>query len=129
MNLTHSTLNVYSSVKKDVPVQNIPVWLHVDERYPVGGTLTVTPNKKIPAGTPVSIDKLGGTVTVIDTEGVSTATPVGLLENDVFSDAEGSVANVDIVTKGQVLISRCPAEAAKLAAKLPNITMIAEATE
>lgn len=70
----------------------------VDEFHPVGvfvpvdGTNTV--GKKIPAGTPISVDVLGGAPTL------NGSAPIGLTYEDAYVGANG--CTLTIVTRGQI---------------------------
>lgn len=93
----------------DLPVSRVPLWDHVDEQYPSGvhvkvdGTNTV--GKKIPAGTPVYVDKLGGEPTIPATA----ANVTGLSRYDAWVGTEG--CTLTIVTRGGIYVSRVETEA------------------
>jgi hypothetical protein len=88
--------NSFSETKSSVSASVLAIWAKVDEFYPVGGFIpcdeTNTEGKLIPAGTPVSIDKIGGTVTIGGTA------PIGLTYQDTYVGNKG--CTVTIVTKG-----------------------------
>lgn len=85
-----------------VEVERIVLWESVTERYPVGAVLKVSdPYKEgtlIPAGTPVSVDKLGGAATL------NGASPIGLTLDDVVMGAD--FCTLTIVTRGRILEDR-----------------------
>lgn len=70
----------------------------VDEFYPVGCFVPVdetnTVGKKIPAGTPISVDVLGGAPTLGGTA------PIGLTYEDAYVGTNG--CTLTIVTRGQI---------------------------
>lgn len=86
-------------------VERINVWDRTDEFYPVGAVLkasaTYAEGTVIPAGTPVTIDKVGGTATI------GGSSPTGLTYEDVVMGSE--FATLTIVTRGTLLISRVKA--------------------
>lgn len=125
--LNHS-IGAWVNKKTDYPVKNVPVWVSVLERYPVGATMALTAGQLIPAGTAVKIDALGGTATAMTSGEAESNECIGFLENDVYSEVEGK-ASVDIVTKGVLLIDRAPADAAAFAGKVPGVTFVKEAAE
>lgn len=102
------------------------LWPRADEFYPCGAMVVVdttnTVGKKIPAGTPVGLDKIGGTVTL----GSAATTPVGLTYEDAWVGTDG--CSLTIVTKG--VINESLSEASVTTAqkgKLYGITFIKEA--
>lgn len=104
------------------------IWYSIDEKYPVGGSISVEgykPGDLVPAGSMVAISTLGGKAEIVkstDTEKLSKV--VGLTESDIFVP-EGVVAiTTAIVTKGQIEgnpLTDVPAEAR---AKMPGITFV-----
>lgn len=70
----------------------------VEEWYPVGVFVAVdstnTVGKKIPAGTPVTVDELGGAPTL------GGAAPIGLTYEDAYVGENG--CTLTIVTRGQI---------------------------
>lgn len=125
---THHSIGAIINGTTDYPLKNVPVWMSIDERYPVGAIIALTAGTVIPAGTPVKIDALGGTATALTSGEAESGECVGFTENDAYSDAEGS-AFVDIVTKGRLLIDRAPEDAAAFAGKVPGVTFVKEAAE
>lgn len=85
-----------------VEVERIVLWEKVEERYPVGAVLKASDAYKegtlIPAGTPISVDKLGGTATLNGTA------PIGLTLDDVTMGAD--FCTLTIVTKGRIMEDR-----------------------
>ena len=85
-----------------VEVERVVLWGDVYERYPVGAVLkasdTYPEGKLIPAGTPISVDKLGGTATL------NGSSPMGLTLDDVVMGAD--FCTLTIVTKGRILEDR-----------------------
>lgn len=126
-NLLHNSINAFPNTSKDLDVKNIPVWLNVWERYPVGAVIDVSAKKFIPAGTPVKIDGLGGAATVL-TSSDSAQPCVGFTENDIYSE-EACKAQVTIVTRGVALLDRMPEDAATFVGKFPGITFVKESEE
>lgn len=108
-----------------VEVERVVLWDKVEERYPVGAVLKVSTTYKegtvIPAGTPVSVDKLGGTATINGTA------PIGLTLDDVTMGAD--FCTLTIVTRGRILEDRYSGTAYTSAQKTAlkgNITFIKE---
>lgn len=108
-----------------VEVERVVLWEKVEERYPVGAVLKASTTYKegtlIPAGTPISVDKLGGTATLNDTA------PIGLTLDDVTMGAD--FCTLTIVTKGRILEDRYNGTAYTTAQKNAlkgNITFIKE---
>ena len=124
----HHSIGAIINGSTAYPFKNVPVWMSVTERYPVGATIALTAGTVIPAGTPVKIDALGGTATVLTSGDAEEGGCIGFTENDVYSDKEGS-AFVDIVTKGVLLIDRAPEDAASFADQVPGVTFVKEAAE
>lgn len=98
--------NSFNHGKTEVGADMIALWPKVDEFYPAGAYLapdeTYTVGTKIPAGTPVGVDKIGGTVTL------NGEAPTGLTYEDAYMGANG--CTLTIVTKGQINESVCEAE-------------------
>lgn len=124
----HHSIGAIVNGATDYPVKNVPVWVSVSERYPVGAMIALTAGTVIPAGTPVKIDKLGGTATAMTSGEASGTDCIGFTENDAYSDVAGK-AYVDIVTKGILLIDRAPEDAAAFAGKVPGVIFVKEVTE
>lgn len=105
-------------------VERIVLWESVQERYPVGAVLKVSETYKegtlIPAGTPVTVDKLGGPATL------NGASPTGLTLTDVPMGAD--FCTLTIVTKGRIMEDRYQGTAYTAAQKkaLTGITFIKE---
>lgn len=95
---------VNATTESDV-AKYIPLWAEISERFDGGATIplddTNTLGTVIPAGTPISVDKLGGTVEL------NGDTPLGYTEKDAIIGENG--APVDIVTRGKMYIDRCEA--------------------
>lgn len=96
--------NTFNYKRSNLDAGKIPLWLSVDEQYPSGGYKIADETSypigtKIPAGTPVKIDKLGGTITLKE----ATA-PMGLTYEDAYVGTNG--CTVTIVTRGQILVDR-----------------------
>lgn len=91
--------------KTDYTVGSVAVWLRADEFMPAGAYLakstTYTLGTKIPAGTPIAVDKIGGTVTLNGTA------PDGLTYEDAYVGEDG--CTLTIVTRGQINESLCTA--------------------
>lgn len=124
----HHSIGAIINGPTDYPVKNVPVWVSVSERYPVGAMIALTAGTVIPAGTPVKIDKLGGTATALTSGDAEDEVCVGFTENDAYCDVAGK-AYVDIVIAGRLLIDRAPADAAAFAGKVAGVTFVKEATE
>jgi hypothetical protein len=79
-------------------VSRVNLFPIVDEFYPVGCFVPVdetnTVGKKIPAGTPISVDVLGGAPTLGGTA------PIGLTYEDAYVGTNG--CTLTIVTRGQI---------------------------
>lgn len=104
-------------------LERISLWDRIDERLLVGATLkaggSYPEGTVIPAGTPISVDKLGGTATL------DAATPDGLTENDVVMGSE--FATFSIVKRGIIYIDRTSATVSEAQQKaLPGITFVKE---
>ena len=97
--------------KGDIPVSRVPIWDHVDEQYPSGvfvkADSTNTVGKKIPAATPVSVDKLGGDHKIGSS--VSKEDVTGLTRYDAWVGSEG--CTLTVVTRGGLYSSRVEEEA------------------
>lgn len=107
-----------------VELERIVLWEKVEERYPVGAVLKASDTYKegalIPAGTPISVDKLGGTATINGTA------PIGLTLDDVTMGAD--FCTLTIVTKGRIMEDRYTGTAYTATQKkaLTGITFIKE---
>lgn len=107
-----------------VEVERIVLWESVYERYPVGAILKASETYKegtlIPAGTPISVDKLGGTATLNGTD------PIGLTLDDVVMGED--FCTLTIVTRGRILEDRYKGTAYTTTQKnaLTGITFIKE---
>lgn len=107
-----------------VEVERVVLWAKVEERYPTGVVLKVSDtypkDKVIPAGTPVSVDKLGGTATLNGTS------PIGLTLDDVVMGAD--FCTLTIVTRGTIMEDRYSGTTYTAAQKkaLTGITFIKE---
>lgn len=106
-----------------VGLERVALWLNADEFYPVGAVLkkstTYPEGTRIPAGTPVYVEKPGGEATLNGT------TPMALTYNDVVMGSE--FATLTLVTRGTLLESRCDATITTAQkAKLVNINFIKE---
>lgn len=90
--------NSFGSSKVDTDLGRVPIWIMVDEFLPVGAYLAVsetyTVGMKIPAGTPIQVDKIGGTVTLNGTA------PQGLTYEDAYVGADG--CTLTFVGRGQL---------------------------
>lgn len=90
--------NSFNSSKVDTDFGRVPIWIMVDEFLPVGGYIAVSETypvgTKIPAGTPISVDKVGGTVTLNGTA------PQGLTYEDAYVGTDG--CTLTIVGRGQL---------------------------
>ena len=126
--MIHHSLGAIVNAKTDYPVKNVPVWMSITERYPVGALIDLTAGEVIPAGSPVKIDGLGGKATVMNSGEASGTDCVGFTENDAYCDEAGK-AQVTIVTGGQLLIDRAPEDAAAFAGKVPGVTFVKESAE
>lgn len=112
-----------NKIGEAVGVERVALWLSTNEFYPVGAVLkksaTYPEGTRIPAGTPVSVDKPGGEATLNGT------TPIALTYNDVVMGSE--FATLTLVTHGTILESRCDATiTADQKAKLVHINFIKE---
>ncbi len=107
-----------------VEVERIVLWESVQERYPVGAVLKVSDTYKegalIPAGTPITVDRLGGAATL------NGASPTGLTLDDVTMGAD--FCTLTIVTKGRIMEDRYQGTSYTAAQKkaLTGITFIKE---
>lgn len=90
--------NSFNSSKVDTDFGRVPIWIMVDEYLPVGGYIaaseTYPVGTKIPAGTPISVDKVGGTVTL------NGSAPQGLTYEDAYVGTNG--CSLTIVSRGQL---------------------------
>ena len=90
--------NSFNSSKAQTELGRVPVWIMVDEFLPVGAYVAVsetyTVGMKIPAGTPIQVDKVGGTVTLNGTA------PQGLTYEDAYVGTNG--CTLTIVGRGQI---------------------------
>lgn len=104
-NGVHGNSFEYSDVS--VSVKRIPIWGGYIQLYPSGAYCTkeeleaAAVDGKVPAGTPVKVDKIGGTVEF------NSETPTGFLYQGVAPGENGGT--VDIVTKGELYLTRCKA--------------------
>ncbi len=102
------------------------LWPRADKFYPCGVYVKVdatnTVGKKIPAGTPVQIDKIGAAPTL----GNSATSPVGLTYEDAYVGTDG--CTLTIVTAGDFNESLSEVSlTATQKGKLTGITFIKEA--
>lgn len=92
-------------VVNPVGAERITVWKSVREFFPGGAHLapseTYPAGTRIPALTPISVDKPGGTPTL------NGATPLGLTYEDAYVGTNG--CTLTIVTMGEALVSRSEA--------------------
>lgn len=102
------------------------IWVRADKFYPCGvfvkvdGTNTV--GKKIPAGTPVQIDKIGAEPLI----GSAATNPIGLTYEDAYVGTDG--CSLTIVTAGDFNESLSEATiTSSQKGKLTGITFIKEA--
>ena len=107
-----------------VSVDSLSVWAKVSEMYPTGAFIKVdstnTVGKKIPAGTPIAVDKVGGTVTLNGTA------PIGCTYEDAYVGTDG--CTVGIVTKGVLNESLIqPTISSTQKGKLTGLTFVKEA--
>ena len=91
--------NTFNSGREELgTIGRVNLFPIVDEFYPVGCFVPVdetnTVGKKIPAGTPISVDVLGGTPTL------GGSTPIGLTYEDAYVGTDG--CTLTIVTRGQI---------------------------
>lgn len=90
--------NSFNSSRVDTDFGRVPIWIVVDEFLPVGAYLAVSETypvgTKIPAGTPIQVDKVGGTVTLNGTA------PQGLTYEDAYVGTDG--CTLTIVGRGQL---------------------------
>lgn len=93
-----STFGTKPQTTYDLSVESI--WIRADKFYPCGVYVkkdtTNTEGKKIPAGTPVGIDKLNGTVTLAD----KAVAPIGCTYDDRYVGADG--CSLTVVTSGDM---------------------------
>lgn len=116
--------NSFNHGTESVSVDALSVWAEVSEMYPTGAFVKVdgtnTVGTKIPAGTPIAVDKVGGTVTLNGTA------PIGCTYEDAYVGTDG--CTVGIVTKG--VLNESLTEATITSAqknKLTGITFVKEA--
>lgn len=108
-----------------VGAERITVWKSVREIFPGGAYLapseTYPVGTRIPALTPIAVDKPGGTPTL------NGDTPLGLTLEDAYMGTDG--CTLTIVTSGEALISRSEATITETqqAALFGRISMIKEA--
>lgn len=91
--------NTFNSGREELAnVGRVSLWPLVDEFYPVGCFVPVdetnTVGKKIPAGTPISVDVIGGAPTLGGTASI------GLTYEDAYVGTDG--CTLTIVTRGQI---------------------------
>lgn len=91
--------NTFNSGREELGnAGRVSLWPMVDEFHPVGVYVPVdetnTVGKKIPAGTPISVDVIGGAPTLGGT------TPIGLTYEDAYVGTDG--CTLTIVTRGQI---------------------------
>ncbi len=90
--------NSFTHGSETMPFSQESVWIKVHDFMPGGAfvpkSATNTEGSVIPAGTPVSIDKVGGTTTLNGTA------PDGLTYEDATVGADG--CSLTIVTSGQI---------------------------
>ena len=90
--------NSFGSSKVDTDFGRVPIWIMVDEFLPVGAYVAVSEiypvGTKIPAGTPIQVDKIGGTVTL------NGSAPQGLTYEDAYVGTNG--CTLTIVGRGQL---------------------------
>lgn len=91
--------NTFNSGREELgTIGRVNLFPIVDEFYPVGCFVPVdetnTVGKKIPAGTPISVDVLGGTPALGGTA------PIGLTYEDAYVGTDG--CTLTIVTRGQI---------------------------
>lgn len=117
--------NSFNSSKVDTDFGRVPIWIMVDEFLPVGGYFvaneTFPVGSKIPAGTPISIDKIGGAVTL------NGSAPQGLTYEDAYVGADG--CTLTIVARGQLneSLSEATYTSAQKTALKGRISFIVEA--
>lgn len=102
------------------------IWPRADKFYPCGAFVKVdttnTVGKKIPAGTPVQIDKIGSAPSL----GSAATNPIGLTYEDAYVGTDG--CSLTIVTAGDFNESLSEASiTATQKGKLTGITFIKEA--
>lgn len=118
--------NTFNSGAGDsISVSVEAIWPRADKFYPCGAFIKVdttnTVGTKIPAGTPVQIDKIGGSTLI----GSAATAPVGLTYEDAYVGTEG--CSLTIVTAGDFNESLSSATiSAVQKAKLTSITFIKE---
>lgn len=116
--------NSFNHGTESVSVDALSVWAEVSEMYPTGAYIKVdgtnTVGTKIPAGTPIAVDKVGGTVTLNGTA------PIGCTYEDAHVGTDG--CTVGIVTKGVLNESLTEATITSTQKnKLTGITFVKEA--
>lgn len=90
--------NSFNSSKVDTDFGRVSIWIMADEFLPVGAYLAVSETypvgTKIPAGTPISVDKVGGAATL------NGSAPQGLTYEDAYVGTDG--CTLTIVSRGQL---------------------------
>lgn len=91
--------NTFNSGRGDSPSVSVEaIWPRADKFYPCGAFVKVdstnTAGKKIPAGTPVQIDKIGSAPLL----GSAATNPIGLTYEDAYVGTDG--CSLTIVTAG-----------------------------
>lgn len=113
-----------SAAVSPVGAERITVWKSVREFFPGGAYLapseTYPVGSRIPALTPISVEKPGGTPTL------NGSSPLGLTYEDAYMGTDG--CTLTIVTSGEALISRSEATitTAQQTALFGRISMIKE---
>ncbi|MCM1216519.1 MAG: hypothetical protein NC209_03900 [Alistipes sp.] len=98
--------NTFNAEKVDaMSVERITVWKSAREFFPGGAYLAPSDDypvgTRIPALTPISVEKPGGTPTL------NGAAPLGLTYEDAYVGTDG--CTLTIVTSGEALVSRSEA--------------------
>lgn len=119
--------NTFNSGRGDSPSVSVEaIWPRADKFYPCGAFVKVdstnTVGKKIPAGTPVQIDKIGSAPSL----GSAATNPIGLTYEDAYVGTDG--CSLTIVTAGDFNESLSEASITTTQkGKLTCITFIKEA--
>lgn len=119
--------NTFNSGRGDSPSVSVEaIWPRADKFYPCGAFVKVdstnTVGKKIPAGTPVQIDKIGSAPLL----GSAATNPIGLTYEDAYVGTDG--CSLTIVTAGDFNESLSEASiTSSQKGKLTGITFIKEA--
>lgn len=119
--------NTFNSGAGDSPSVSVEaIWPRADKFYPCGAFVKVdstnTVGKKIPAGTPVQIDKIGSAPLL----GSAATNPIGLTYEDAYVGTDG--CSLTIVTSGDFNESLSEASITTTQkGKLTGITFIKEA--